>query len=81
MNGFDPLGGIVLPPKPRNCVEQHLAGIERAENDRAVRMWVDRAQSLIEGLEASGAFNDTTIEALYIHVDNVALARLEALKA
>lgn len=81
MSDFDPLGGIVLPPKPRKCVEQYLACIERAENSRNVRIWGDRAQSLIEGLEASGAFNDTTIEALYIHVDNVALARLEVLKA
>ncbi|MGX5795279.1 hypothetical protein K0P33_24295 [Pseudomonas sp. ArH3a] len=80
MSGFDPLGVILLPPKPRKCVEQHLAYIERAENSRIVHIWVDRAQSLIEGLEASGALNDTTIEALYIHVDNVALSRLEALK-
>ena len=80
MNLIDPLGGIVLPPKPHKCVEQHLACIERAENSRIVQIWVDRAQSLIEGLEAAGALNDTTIEALYVHVDNVATARLEALK-
>ena len=80
MSFLDPLGGIVLPPKPRTCVEQHLACIERAENSRIVQIWLDRAQSLIEGLEASGALNATTIEALYIHVDNVALVRLEALK-
>jgi len=81
MNGLDPLGGIVLPPKPRKCMEQHLNSIARAENSGAVQLWVDRTQSLIEGLEAAGAFNATTIEALYVHVDNVARDRLEALKA
>lgn len=79
MSGADRLAGIILPPKVRKCVDQHLGGIERAQAGDEVRRWLDRAQSLIEGLEAAGALNASTIEALYIHFDDVALARLAEL--
>ncbi|UST82155.1 hypothetical protein [Pseudomonas siliginis] len=74
------LKGINLPTQARQCVEKHLGCIERAEDDATVRVLLDRAESLIEGLEASGAFNDSTIEALYVHFDRVAVARMVVLK-
>lgn len=72
--------GINLPTQARQCVEKHLGNIERAEDDATVYVWLNRAESLIEGLEASGAFTDSTIEALYVHFDRVAIARMAVLK-
>lgn len=80
MSGAKALAALDLPPKAHKCVDQHRACIERAEDSGAVDVWLNRAESLIEGLEASGAFNDATIEALYVNFDKVAMARLAELK-
>lgn len=80
MSGADALAALNLPPKVRKCVDSHRACIVRAEDRCTVDVWLDRAKSLIEGVEASGAVNDATIEALYVNFDKVAMARLSELK-
>ncbi|MCP1515654.1 hypothetical protein [Pseudomonas rhodesiae] len=80
MSGADALAALNLPSKARKCVDSHRACIERAEDRCTVDVWLDRAESLIDGLKASGAFNDSTIEALYVNFDKAAMARLAELK-
>lgn len=79
MSGAKALAALNLPPKAHKYVDQHRACIERAPDSVTVVVWLDRAESLIEGLDASGAFNDATIEALYVNFDKVATARLAQL--
>ncbi|MCD5969900.1 hypothetical protein [Pseudomonas quasicaspiana] len=74
------LCGINIPTQARQCLETHLGCIERAEDDATAHVWLNRAESLIEGLEASGAFNGSAIEALYVHFDRIAVARRVVLK-
>jgi hypothetical protein len=69
------LNGLSLPHLIRTKLANHLQRLARVEDLRALELARYRAEGFVEGVEASCVLTPATIEALFIAVEEAALAR------
>lgn len=81
MSATDFLDEVSLPPLIRTHTAHHLARLERAADLYALELAQERAEGFVEGVEATCALTPTTIEALFIALDNAANERRLGLTA
>lgn len=81
MSATDFLDEVSLPPLIRTHTAHHLARLERAADLYALELAQERAEGFVEGVEATRALTPTTIEALFIALDNAANERRLGLTA
>lgn len=67
--------GTNLPDLIRTKLANHLARLARAADLHALELAQERAEGFVEGVEASRALTPSTIEALFIAVEEAAARR------
>lgn len=75
MSAVFSLNGVSLPDLMRTKLSNHLARLDRAANMHALELAHERAEGFVEGVEAARALTPATLEALFIAVEEAALAR------
>lgn len=70
---------VSLPPLIRVHFASNLQRIARATGLSQLDLAIERAEGFVEGVEAARALNVTTIEALFLAVEQVGLTRRQAL--
>ena len=74
------LDAISLPPGLRTKMQNHLSRLSRAEDLHALELAQSRAEGFVEGVDAAHALTPTTVEALFIAVEDAAAVRRQELK-
>ncbi|TFY85789.1 hypothetical protein DYL59_24450 [Pseudomonas kairouanensis] len=69
------ISGISLPDLIRTKLANHLARLSRAVDLQALDLAQERAEGFVEGAEAARALTPSTIEALFIAVEEAAAQR------
>lgn len=69
------ISGISLPDLIRTKLANHLARLNRAVDLHALDLAQERAEGFVEGAEAARALTSSTIETLFIAVEEAATQR------
>lgn len=69
------ISGISLPDLIRTKLANHLARLNRAVDLQTLDLVRERAEGFVEGVEAARALTPSTIETLFIAVEEAAARR------